>query len=123
MVFLVVLLSVALLFILMVGIHVGTVYAITTNSTKTTIPAYEITTRGNLFNAEGLSGNGYHDKYPLLDIKNLSNTCPDEVTIFVHGWGQNETQAKERFDRVKMFLENNSYKYPLIGFSWDANTE
>jgi len=117
-------LPLALLFLSVVSIHIGTVHAAITNATKkTTIPAYEITTRGNLFNAQGLGGEGYHDAYPLLDIKNLNATCPDEVAIFVHGWGQNETQAKERFDRVKMSLENNSYKYPLIGFSWDANTE
>jgi pimeloyl-ACP methyl ester carboxylesterase len=106
-----------------VSLHVGTVDAAITNATKTIIPAYEITTRGNLFKAQGVSGSGYLNSYQLLDIKNLSNTCPDEVAIFVHGWGQNEAQAKERFDRVKMSLENNSYKYPFVGFSWDSDTE
>jgi len=77
-----------------------------------------------LFNAQGVNGNGYGGTYRLLDIGNLSNTCTDEVAIFVHGWGQNETEAKERFDRVKMSLENNTYtKISLVGFSWDSDTE
>jgi hypothetical protein len=38
----------------------------------------------------------------------------------VHGWALNETQAKERFDRVKLSLENknNSYIIPIVGYSW-----
>jgi len=51
----------------------------------------------------------------------LYNTCPDEVAIIVHGWGLNETLAKERFDRVKMSLENQSHIIPVVGFSWHSN--
>ena len=115
--------SVVSISLLIVTTQVGIVSATVSNTTQTGIPVYEITTRGNLFNAQGNNGTGYRDTYPLLDIRNLSNSCPEEVAIFIHGWGQNETEAKERLDRVKMSLEKNNYTHPLVGFSWDSDTE
>ena len=115
--------SVVSISLLIVTTQVGIVSATVSNTTQTGIPVYEITTRGNLFNAQGVNGTGYRDTYPLLDIRNLSNTCPEEVAIFIHGWGLNETEAKERLDRVKMSLEKNNYTHPLVGFSWDSDTE
>ena len=115
--------SVASILLLIVNTQVGIVSATVSNTTQTGIPVYEITTRGNLFNAQGNNGTGYRDTYPLLDIRNLSNSCPEEVAIFIHGWGLNETEAKERLDRVKMSLEKNNYTHPLVGFSWDSDTE
>ena len=115
--------SVASILLLIVNTQVGIVSATVSNTTRTGIPVYEITTRGNLSNAQGVNGTGYRDTYPLLDIRNLSNTCPEEVAIFIHGWGQNETGAKERLDRVKMSLEKNNYTHPLVGFSWDSDRE
>ena len=109
--------SVASVLLLIVNIQVGIVSATVSSTTQIGIPVYEITTRGNLSNAQGVNGSGYHDAYPLLDIRNLSNTCPEEVAIFIHGWGQDETGAKERLDRVKMSLEKNNYTHPLVGFN------
>ena len=113
----------SILLLLIVNTQVGIVSATVSNTTQTGIPVYEITTRGNLFSAQGVNGTGYRDTYPLLDIRNLSNTCPEEVAIFIHGWGLNETEAKERLDRVKMSLEKNNYTHHLVGFSWDSDTE
>jgi pimeloyl-ACP methyl ester carboxylesterase len=101
--------------------HLGIAYAVVTTKKPTAIPLYEITTRGNLDKPQGVSGSGYANRYHLLDIKNLYNTCPNEVAIVLHGWGLDENQAKERFDRVKMSLENNNYSIPIVGFSWDSN--
>ena len=117
--------SVASILLLIVNIQVGIgiVSATVSSTTQTGIPVYEITTRGNLSNAQGVNGSGYRDIYPLLDIRNLSNTCPEEVAIFIHGWGQNETGAKERLDRVKLSLQKNNYTHPLVGFSWDSDRE
>jgi pimeloyl-ACP methyl ester carboxylesterase len=89
------------------------------------IPVYEITTRDVMFSFERVKpgeGNGYDGK-PLGDIKNLNQTCPNEIAIFVHGWGADEKEARERLDRVKMSLENQSYTIPLIGLSWHSDTE
>ncbi len=87
----------------------------------TAVQAYEITARGNLPYPIGVQGNGYNNKYPLLDIRQLFNDCPNETAIIVHGWALNETQAKERFDRAKMSLEHNHYSIPIVGFSWESN--
>jgi Alpha/beta hydrolase of unknown function (DUF900) len=92
------------------------------SATTTTVQPYEITTRGNLPYPTGVQGNGYNNKYPLLNIKQLFNNCPNEIAIIVHGWPLNETQAKERFDRAKMSLEHDQYPVPIVGFSWESNT-
>lgn len=52
---------------------------------------------------------------------NKTTGCPPEVAIVVHGWGLDEKQSLERFDRVKMSLDHNEYNIPVIGFSWDAD--
>jgi Alpha/beta hydrolase of unknown function (DUF900) len=97
----------------------GTAYA---SITAERIDAYEITTRENLDNKPlKVEGPGYQGRYLLNDTEELYSTCPDEVAIIVHGWGLNETLAKERFDRVKMSLENQSYIIPVVGFSWNSN--
>jgi Alpha/beta hydrolase of unknown function (DUF900) len=80
-----------------------------------------ITTRERL-NYEGVQGPGYINRYSFLNISQLTQRpCPDEIAIFVHGWDTNEEKAKERFDRVKLSLENNSYSHPLVGLSWDSD--
>jgi hypothetical protein len=93
-------------------------------ATAIEIPVYMLTTRDNREQAEAVEGEyGYNDRYPLGDINQLFRDCPTEIAIFVHGWGNDEYKAKERLDRVKMSLENNSYDIPLIGLSWDSNTD
>src|SRR6476619_8078157 len=87
--------SVASILLLIVNTQVGIVSATVSNTTQTWIPVYEITTRGNLFNAQGVNGTGYRDTYPLVDVRNLSDTCPEVVAIFIHGWGLNENEATE----------------------------
>ena len=52
--------------LLIVNTQVGIVSATVSNTTQTGIPVYEITTRGNLFNAQGVNGPGYRDTYPLF---------------------------------------------------------
>ena len=56
------------------------------SATTTTVQPYEITTRGNLPYPTGVQGNGYNNKYPLLNIQQLFNNCPNEIAIIVHGW-------------------------------------
>jgi hypothetical protein len=91
---------------------------------STEIPVYMLTTRDDREQAEGVEAElGYNDKYPLGDINELYRGCPAETAIFVHGWNNDHYKAKERLDRVKMSLENNSYYIPLVGLSWDSNTD
>ena len=97
----------------------GTAYA---SITAGRLDAYEITTRESSgIQPVEVEGTGYQGRYPLNHTEELYSTCPDEVAIIVHGWGLNETLAKEMFDRVKMSLENQSYVIPIVGFSWRSN--
>ena len=82
---------------------------------------YMITTRDRL-NFEGVEELGYGN-YSFFNINKLTQTpCPEEILIFVHGWGADEDEAKERLDRVKLSLEKNNYTHPLVGFSWDSES-
>ena len=76
-------------------------------------PTYEIVT-----------GPGY-GKDIYQNVNELTEKpCQNEtVVIFVHGWEESEDNVKERLNRVKLSLENNSYIHPLIGFSWPSNTQ
>jgi hypothetical protein len=97
------------------------VSATTTPSSTKSIPEYEVSTRQNLNILQGESF-GYNN-HPLENITGLLKNCSEqEVIIVVHGWGLNEAKAKERFDRVKLSLENNSYyNTSLVGFSWKSD--
>jgi pimeloyl-ACP methyl ester carboxylesterase len=101
----------------------STPFLATATATTEIENVYMVTTRGNRNVPQGVTGNGYGDAYPLGDINQLKRDCPEEIAIFVHGWHNDETKAKERLDRVKMSLEHNRYIIPLIGFSWDSNIE
>jgi hypothetical protein len=101
--------------------HADIVYS--TSENKSQIPMYMLSTR-DIASYKGMEGHGYdNSNYSFLNIVHLFNRCPSEVTIFVHGWNNNETIAKERLDRVKMALEQNNYTSPLIGFSWKSDSE
>jgi pimeloyl-ACP methyl ester carboxylesterase len=90
-----------------------------TTKNKTDIPAYLISSRDGISYKE-VQGPGYGN-YNFSNTADLFSSCPEEIAVFVHGWNANESQAKEQVDRVKMSLENNSYTYPLVGYSWDSN--
>ena len=81
-----------------------------------------ISTRGSTdYNYTQVNGSGYGNNYQLANLTNLFESCPDEVVTFIHGWGNNETLAKERLDRVKLSLERNGYAYPLVGLGQDSD--
>jgi pimeloyl-ACP methyl ester carboxylesterase len=90
-----------------------------------------LSTRGNfdLSTGELLPRHNSTDYLPN-NIPGLQiGQCPKEVVIFVHGiWvdgtlGRNALgDSSEIFDRVRMSLTHNNYRYPLVGFSWDSNT-
>lgn len=89
------------------------------------IPLYYVSTR-DLLNItyeimtgpEGYKNETYRDLRELLE-----KPCQNEtVVIFVHGWEESEDNVKERLNRVKLSLENNSFNHPLIGFSWPSDT-
>lgn len=89
------------------------------------IPMYMIKTRDYVNpNYESVEEPGYGN-YSFLNTSQLTQQQPcqeNEIAIFVHGWGASEDEAKERFDRVKISLENNNYTHPLVGLSWPSDT-
>jgi hypothetical protein len=93
---------------------------------------YEVSTRGDFDLASGNlksspthyyfgQGSGHLNKYRLSNINSLYVNCPREVAIFAHGFQNAEPSALEKIDRVKMSLDADNYKIPLIGFSWESN--
>jgi hypothetical protein len=71
-----------------------------------------------------VTGPGYDDIETYRDLSELTEKpCQNEtVVIFVHGWEESDDNVKERLNRVKLSLENNSFIHPLIGFSWPSDT-
>ena len=118
-------LSFGLILLLLIGALYNTSIATTTTTTEE-IPLYYVTTRDPQNPTyEIVTGPvGYRN----IDIyRNLSELtekpCQNEtVVIFVHGWEETEDNVKERLNRVKLSLENNSFIRPLIGFSWPSDT-
>ena len=60
--------------------------------------------------------------------------CSQETIIYIHGvWTAKDRadevnkkmfeNAPEIFDRLRLSLETVDYKFPVIGFSWDSDTE
>jgi pimeloyl-ACP methyl ester carboxylesterase len=116
------LLTLGLITLLISGVLQSDAVATTISEQTKKILPYMITTRDRLNYYEGIQELGYNKSYSFLDIDQLTQKpCPDEIVIFVHGWGADKDEAKERFDRVKLSLEKNNYTYPLVGFSWDSD--
>ncbi len=104
---------------------IGTSYnkSIATSSTgETEIPLYYVSTRDILSTTyKNVTGPVGFNNEIYRDLGEL--TCQNEtVIIFVHGWEESEDNVKERLNRVKLSLENNSFIHPLIGFSWPSDT-
>lgn len=52
--------------------------------------------------------------------------CPSEILIYVHGVWVGEDSIEdpdEVFNRLQLSLQINNYPYPLIGYSWDSDTQ
>ena len=114
---------VVVIFMLASPIVGGTATATTEVEATKKIPPYMITTRDRLiYGYEEIQEPGYNNSYSFRNVSQLTQSpCPNEIAIFVHGWDTDEDKAKERFDRVKLSLENNSYTHPLVGLSWDSD--
>lgn len=64
--------------------------------------------------------------YNIFNFSPQITSCPPEVATYIHGvWvGDNSLEnPNEIFDRLKLSLQSNGYNFPLIGYSWDSDTE
>jgi pimeloyl-ACP methyl ester carboxylesterase len=116
-------LSLWVVIFLLIGILYNASAAATSSGGETErIPLYYVSTRDPQSTPyEIVTGPVGYGNEIYQDFSKL--TCQNEtVVIFVHGWEESEDSVKERLNRVKLSLENNSFIYPLIGFSWPSNT-
>jgi pimeloyl-ACP methyl ester carboxylesterase len=94
---------------------------------------YTLSTRNHFDDAGNIVND---DAYNPFDFQSVG--CPQEVAVYVHGvWtvsgtnqnSENEGQnmmldnAAEIFDRARLSLDRLGYNFPLIGFTWDSDTE
>jgi pimeloyl-ACP methyl ester carboxylesterase len=48
--------------------------------------------------------------------------CYPQLIVFVHGYGSNDSYAREKFERTLLSLQSNGFNNTLVGFSWDSNS-
>jgi hypothetical protein len=117
-------LALGLILLLLIGASYNTSIATSSTGETNKIPLYYTSTR-DLQNPtyEVETGPGYgNDTYRNFS-ELTEKPCQNEtVVVFVHGWEDSQDNVKERLNRVKLSLENNSFIHPLIGFSWPSNT-
>ena len=112
--------------LLLIGISYNTLIATSSSTGESKkIPLYYVSTRNPqdpIYSV--VTGPGYgNDTYRNLS-ELTEKPCQNEtVVIFVHGWEESEDSVKERLNRVKLSLENNSFIHPVIGFSWPSDTD
>jgi len=119
-----------LVFVLSFGVVISLLIGVSYNGSNATssleerekIPLYYVSTRDILnITYEIITGPVGYQNETYQSFNKL--TCQNEtVVIFVHGWETSEDDVKERLNRVKLSLENNSFIHPLIGFSWPSDT-
>ena len=117
-------LSLWVVMFLLIGILYNVSAAATSSIGETErIPLYYVSTRDPQNTPyEIVTGPVGYGNETYRDFSEL--TCQNEtVIIFVHGWEESEDNVRERLNRVKLSLENNSFIHPLIVFSWPSNTD
>ena len=80
-----------------------------------------ISTRGfyDLRSGRKLKNKSY-DLYPKKFFETLDQI--PEITIMIHGLRNNKSGALTKFSIAQSRLKQLGYKYPVIGFSYDSNT-
>jgi len=109
------------------GLGVGTAAGSTTTQTNdyagvvTTRDHFDITWYGDVVRA---NGHGRTDYDTTGDIPGLNDdSSPEELIVFIHGWKHDPVAAREKFRKVTTALRSQGVTSPVVGYSWDANTE
>jgi hypothetical protein len=63
----------------------------------------------------------FEDVPTLLGLN--ANNCPGELAIYIHGVWATPEAAEEQTERVFLSLQHLKYKIPVIGFSWNSDTD
>ena len=62
----------------------------------------------------------------VFNNNNEAMSCPPQMAIYIHGvWvGENSLEnPNEVFDRLKLSLQHDGYQFPLVGYSWNSDTD
>jgi|SRR5215212_2158550 len=109
-----------------------TIASSSTNSLAWAEPIHIISTRNHFDQFGNLIPN--RPSYEPFPFDFGSMGCTQEALIYVHGvWTAKDKvnegikdmfeSAPEVFDRARLSLESMGYTFPVIGFSWDSDTE
>jgi len=56
-------------------------------------------------------------------IPGLDGGSPEELIVFIHGWAHDEERAQTKFRQVTEALRQNGTESPVVGYSWDSDTD
>jgi len=90
-------------------------------------PYPRVTTRGHFEVSWGdvdlTDGNTRFNYETEGAIPGLDTGAGDELLVFAHGWRNDESDAIDTFETGERALATNGYDRPVIGYSWDADTD
>lgn len=82
---------------------------------------FDITWYGDVerTNGEGRTSYDLAQEVPGL----TDDASPEELIVFVHGWAHDPVRARKKFRQVTTALRGEGVDNPVVGYSWDSNTE
>lgn len=82
-----------------------------------------ISTRGHFDQSGNLEPGVTPTSYAAFNVPGLNNMgCPQEISIYVHGWDTTRRKAIEAQNTVITSLVHNGYSFPTVAFSWEAGS-
>lgn len=55
-------------------------------------------------------------------VPGIDTACVSDMTIFVHGWRNDESEAHDKMHHAKNSLEDGGYSGTVCGYTWDSDT-
>jgi esterase/lipase superfamily enzyme len=56
------------------------------------------------------------------DVPGLDESCDDDITIFVHGWHNDENDAHRKMEKCHDNLVGDGYSGTVVEYTWDSDT-
>lgn len=83
-----------------------------------------VSTRGHYDTDTGDLKDGYSrwDFETNGTVPGIDTYCADDLTIFVHGWRNDESEAHDKMHEAKNSLEGAGYSGTVCGYTWDSDT-
>lgn len=57
------------------------------------------------------------------DVPGIGSAAPEELLIHIHGWRNESDEAVDGFRTAREAYRANGYEHPVIGFSWDSDSD